>query len=187
MPDQEETYRIDAEGNVVVDYQESSFEPIPSAEYDLIVQNVEVKEGRKSQKPYFAFEFRTSDPDPDLDNKVIWENISPSAAWRVTQLIQAVYGVDEDLAEGDQIEFNIFDLFGAKVRARVGLEEVKEGSRQGEMRNCITRFLPAGEDYGALDSEQPAKKAAKKKKAPAKKKSTAKKKASTKRKRKSSK
>ena len=163
---QEQEYTIDEDGNVQVQYKESTFEPIPSAEYDLIIQNVEVREGQDSGQPYFAFEFRTSDPDPDLDNKVVWENISPQAAWRVTQLIESAWG-PQDLEEDDILEFNIFDLFGTRVRARVGLEEIEKGPRTGEMRNCITRFLVAGEEEGP--SKKPPAKAKRKSTAKAKK------------------
>jgi hypothetical protein len=61
----------------------------------------------------------------------------------MTQLIEAVEG-PLDAEEGDDVEFNVFDLFGAKITARVGLEEVERGSRKGEMRNNISRFIPLG-------------------------------------------
>jgi len=166
----QEEYYIDDEGNVKVKYKGSSFEPVPAGEYDMIIQDVEVRTGKESGNPYFHIEFRISDADPSLDNKVVWENISPVAQWRVTQLVEAVYGKFDDVEEDDEIEFNVFDLFGAKIRARVGLEEIEQGSRKGEMTNTITRFI-------AADSEpQPEPK----KKAPAKKKTTTRRRASTK-------
>lgn len=143
MAKKQEEYYIDDEGNVKVKYKTSSFEPVPAGEYDMIIQDIDVRTGKDSGNPYFHVEFRISDTDPALDNKVIWENISPAAEWRVTQLVEAVYGKFDNLEEDDEIEFNIFDLFGARVRARVGLEEIEQGARKGEMTNNISRFLPA--------------------------------------------
>jgi hypothetical protein len=136
---EEQDFYIDEDGNVKVKYTESQFEPIPAGEYDMIIQNVEVRRGKESGDQYFAFEFRTSDPDGEYDNKVVWENISPKAAWRMTQLIET---------------------------ARVGLEEVERGSRKGEMRNNISRFIPLG---GELEEEIAPPKKAPRKRAPAKK------------------
>lgn len=133
-------YYIDEEGNVKVNYEKSSFEPIPAGEYDLVIQQVEIREGQDSGDPYFNIELRVTDPDDSLDNKPIWENVSPSVAWRVNQLLEAVHGPNTELEEGDEVEFNIFDLYGAKVRARVGLEERRDGAG---MTNTILRFLPA--------------------------------------------
>jgi hypothetical protein len=164
MADEQDFY-IDDDGNVKVKYTESQFEPIPAGEYDMIIQNVEVRRGKESGDQYFAFEFRTSDPDGEYDNKVVWENISPKAAWRMTQLIEAVEG-PLDAEEGDEVGFNVFDLFGAKITARVGLEEVERGSRKGEMRNNISRFIPLG---GELEEEIAPPKKAPRKRAPAKK------------------
>lgn len=154
-----EDYFIDEDGNVKVLYEKSSFEPIPAGEYDLIIQQIEIREGQDSGEPYFNIELRVTDPDDALDNKPIWENISPSVNWRVNQLLEAVYGPNTELEEGDEVEFNIFDLYGASVRARVGLEERQDGAG---MTNTILRFLPS-EGQGV----------------PVKKKSTAKKKKST--------
>lgn len=164
-------YTIDDEGNVSYEHSSSTFEPIPADDYDLIVQNIEVKTTKDKKSQYFAFEFRTSDPDDDLDNKPIFENISPKAGWRISQLIAAVEGEMEDIEDGDTVEFNIFDLFGAKLRARVGLEEIEQGSRKGDMRNNIVRFTPLGEELEEVFEEPPP---AKKKKKKAPKKSTAK-------------
>jgi hypothetical protein len=172
MADEQEYY-IDEDGNVKVLYTESQFEPIPAGEYDLVVQDVQVKTGQDSGDPYFAFEFRTSDTDPEFDNKVVWENISPKTAWRITALLESVYG-PMDLEEGDEMEFNVFDLFGATFRARVGLEEVQKGTRKGEMRNNIARFVTQGE-VAEIAEAAPSKKGTRKRKTPAKKAATKKK------------
>ena len=157
----QDEYTIDADGNVVFNYQEGqSFEPVPAGEYDLIVQNVEVKQGRDSGKDYFAFEFRITDANEEFDNKPVWENISPTARWRVSQLLESVYG-SMGVDDGEAVEFNLFDLFGARVRAQVG----QETNNKGRVVNNIGRFLSEGDESGALDSETPPKK----KKAPAKK------------------
>jgi hypothetical protein len=169
MPDKD--YYIDEEGNVRVNYEKSSFEPIPAGEYDLIIQNIEIREGQTSGKPYFNIELRVSDPDDSLDNKPVWENISPSVNWRVSQLLEAVYG-PQDVEEGEELEFNIFDLYGARVRARVGLEERQDGAG---MTNTILRFLPSVDGEAALTPVQPPKKAKPKAKAKAKGKRTSKK------------
>lgn len=177
MPE-EVDYYIDEEGNVRVEKQESQFEPVPADEYDLIIQKVEIREGKESGKPYFAIEHAITSTDEDVDNQRVWENISPQAPWRVTQLIEGIYGVDEEIEDGEMMEFNIFDLFGMTVTARVGLEE----GRDGVVRNNIVRYLPADEGANLEQSVKPPKKkaAAKKKKAPTKRKAAAKRKSSKK-------
>ena len=162
---QEDIVTIDAEGNVTFAYQAGSdFEPVPAGEYDLIVQNVEVKQGKDSGKDYFAFEFRISDENEEYDNKPIWENISPVARWRVTQLLESVYGA-MDVEEDEEVEFNLFDLFGAKVVAQVG----QETNNKGRVVNNIGRFLSDDEGENLEESVKPP---AAKKKAPAKRKTT---------------
>lgn len=167
---EEVDYYIDEEGNVRVEKTESQFEPVPADEYDLIIQKVEIREGQESGKPYFSIEHAITSTDEDVDNKRVWENISPSVPWRITQLIEGIYGVDEDIEEGEMMEFNIFDLYGMTVTARVGLET----GRDGVIRNNIVRYLPADEGANLEQSVKPPKRAAaKKKKAPAKKKKAA--------------
>jgi len=158
MASKDQDYFIDEDGNVKVRYEKSSFEPVPAGEYDLIIQQIEIREGQDSGEPYFNIEMRISDPDDSLDNKPIWENISPSVAWRVNQLLEAVYGPQDDLEEGDEVEFNIFDLYGAKVRARVGLEERQDGAG---MTNTILRFLPTEGKPVPTKKKAPAKSKAK--------------------------
>ena len=158
-------HTIDSDGNVTYRYQKGAdFEPVPSGEYDLIIQTVEVRQAKDPpHNDFFAFEFRVTDADEECDNKPIWENISPSARWRVTQLLESVYGpmeVDED----EEVEFNIFDLFGARVRAQVG----QEVNNKGRTVNNIGRFLVEGGEV--LDGDAPP--AKKKKATPAKKKAT---------------
>ena len=154
-------YTIDAEGNVTYAYAKGAdFEPVPAGEYDLIVQNVEVKQGKESGKDYFAFEFRISDSNEEYDNKPIWENISPTAAWRISQLLEAVYG-DMEAEEGEDVEFNLFDLFGARVHAQIG----QETNNKGRVVNNVGRFISEDEP-GVLESDTPPKIA---KKEPAKK------------------
>jgi len=150
MPD-EKKYTLDEEGNVKIVKEESKFDPIPADEYDLIIQNIETRTGKDSHEPYFSVEHSVVHNE-EFENKRIWENVSPSAAWRVTQLVEAAYG-PLDVEVGEEFEFNIFDLFGAEVRARVGLET----GQDGVVRNNIVRYLPKGEGAtaGALTSVKP--------------------------------
>jgi hypothetical protein len=165
MPD-EQDYYIDEDGNVQVKKEESKFEPVPADDYDLIIQKVEMRTGQDSGAPFFAIEHAITSDDEEFDNRRVWENISPSVAWRVTQLVEGVYGPQDEIEEGEMMEFNIFDLFGMEVAARVGIEE----GRDGVPRNNIVRYYPAEEGANVAQALKPPKK-----KAAAKKKTTKKK------------
>ena len=146
-PEPEADYEITEDGRVIFHKTSGGeFAPVPVGDYELIVQSVDQRFGKDSGDPYFAFEFRTSSTDPELDNKAIWENISPKAQWRLTQLHEAVNGKDDAQEDGEVLELNVFDLFGAKVKARLGLETSK---LDGKVRNKITRFYPAGDEEPA--------------------------------------
>lgn len=158
MAKKEAQYTLDDQGNLTIPFAPGGdFEPVPAGEYDLIIQQIEVREGRESGDPYFALELRITDPDPEIDNKPVWENISPKAAWRVTQLVEAVYGEIDEVEEGDDIDINIFDLYGAQVRADVGQEE----NNKGRVVNTINRFLVA--EGGGSSKTSSKKKSTKKK------------------------
>lgn len=147
----EAEYEITEDGRVIFHKQSGGdFAPVPVGDYELVIQSVEQRFGKESGKPYFAFEFRTSSTDAELDNKAVWENISPEAAWRLTQLWEAVNGKTEE-EDGAQLEMNVFDLFGAHVVARLGLET----GQDGKIRNKITRFYAAAEEAAPAAAPTP--------------------------------
>lgn len=128
-----------------VDNAEDGFKPIPEGVYIVqLMADVEVGEGKRGPYWKWAFEIPAQHEGEDVQHagRRFWTNtsLSSDSFWKLKEAFTA-FGVSTDT--------DTEDLVGKRVKAHIGVEVAKGGSRQGEPVNTIKKLLP-------LDSESDA-------------------------------
>jgi hypothetical protein len=75
---------------------ESSFEPLPEGEYEVIIEKVEVRESKSSEHNYLNWEFNVQ--DDDYEDRKLWNitSLSPRALFRLKDDLLALEVIEED-------------------------------------------------------------------------------------------
>lgn len=121
-----------------VNEAEDGFKPIPEGVYIVqLMQDVEVGEGKRGAYWKWAFEIPAQHEGEDLQHagRRFWTNtsLSQESFWKLKEAFEA-FGVPTDT--------DTEDLVGKRVKAHIGVEVAKGGSRQGEPVNNIKKLLP---------------------------------------------
>lgn len=128
-----------------VDSAEDGFKPIPEDVYIVqLMQDVEVGEGKRGPYWKWAFEIPAQHEGEDLPHagRRFWTNTSLSSEsfWKLKEAFTA-FGVPTDT--------DTEDLVGKRVKALIGVEVAKGGSRAGEPVNTIKKLLPLDTETAA--------------------------------------
>lgn len=75
---------------------ESSFEPLPEGEYEVIIDRVEVRESKSSDNDYLNWEMTVQ--DDEYEDRKLWmiTSLSPRALFRLKDVLLALEVIDEN-------------------------------------------------------------------------------------------
>jgi hypothetical protein len=129
---------------VVIDFSEvsSTFDPLPSGEYAVVVDKVELRESQSSDNPYLNWEFSVTEEGEFKDRK-LWfiTSFAPKALFRMKETFESL-GVYQDSMQfeidDDTNELRSPEVVGLPGRAVVAVEPY-----QGQDRNKVVNILPA--------------------------------------------
>lgn len=123
--------------------EEKSFEPAPRGTYVLIVTDGEVREsGPQSKKPGAEMiNWELTIAEGDYEGRKVWTNTmcEGKGVFFLKQLLSATgkFEIDDDL------DFEISDVIGSKVRATLGVKP--KYNDPDEMENEVKKFKPIGD------------------------------------------
>jgi len=111
-----------------------AFEPLPSGVYDVVVVEVEERDGPKA--PYLNWTLEVQ--GGEYANRKVWTitSLSEDAAWKMAEALIA-FGVDEEAIKSLNFEFEPEDYIGVECRAAVFQEDYN-----GRMVNKVSKLLP---------------------------------------------
>lgn len=91
-------------GKMKIDFSdvESTFEPLPEGEYEILVERVEVRESNSSDNDYLNWELTVQ--DEEYEGRKLWmiTSFSPKALFRLKEVLVNLGVIDED----DELDFD---------------------------------------------------------------------------------
>lgn len=134
---------------------EGGFEPVPEGTYEVMVEEVEVRESRSSDNNYLNWRFRIL--DEEYEGRFLWNitSLSERALFRLKEVFLAL----DVIAEDDEISIDWEDdvdittssgprLVEPEVEGLACALVVRIEPYEGKDRNRVTAILPAGEGSG---------------------------------------
>lgn len=85
-------------GSMKIDFSEvqSGFEPVPEADYEAVIERIEVRESKSSDNDYLNWEFRIT--EDEYDDRRVWglRSLSPKALGFLKDWLVALDVIEED-------------------------------------------------------------------------------------------
>jgi hypothetical protein len=149
---------------------ESSFEPLPEGQYDVIVERVEVRESKSSDNDYLNWEFVVQ--DEEYEDRRLWmiTSLSEKALFRLKDVFLAlgVIADDEevDIEWDDSVDITPTEgpqLLNPEVTGIACVAVVTNEMYEGRERNRVNEVIGTDAPAKKAPAKKPASKAAKSK------------------------
>jgi len=134
---------------------EGGFEPVPEGTYEVIVEDVEVRESKSSDNHYLNWRFRIL--DEEYEGRFLWNitSLSPRALFRLKDVFLALDVIEENdevsIDWEEDVDITTSEgqrLIEPEVEGLACCLVVRIEPWEGKDRNRVTAILPAGEGSG---------------------------------------
>lgn len=126
-----------------------TFETLPTGNYSVIVESVELRDSKSSEYPYLNWTLEVQ--EGDYAGRKLWliTSLNPKALWKLQETLAAL-GYETDALKGE-LEFDPEEFVGCEAVASVILTQY-----QGREQNQVESLLPVGGRVGRMGTKRPA-------------------------------
>lgn len=121
---------------------EGGFEPLPPAEYAIVVKKVVLRDSQNSEFPYLNFTLEVTEPG-DYEGRFLWftSSFHPKALWRMKEVFENLGVFEENITFEVEEDGNERIVLQPELAGLPGKAVVKIKQYQGSDKNDVETIV----------------------------------------------